>query len=81
VCLPIEAKSSTMAWLPLLLYAVLKGLNATALKGLQAFGATHPIGGGNPISVCKVFFVAQLIVLGLLLVQLGSRMGTAVGGA
>ncbi|CAK6691079.1 hypothetical protein ICNINCKA_00939 [Synechococcus sp. CBW1107] len=59
---PIQANRSTMAWLPLLLYVVLKGLNATALKGLQAFGATHPIGGENPISFCNVFFVAQLIV-------------------
>ncbi len=70
-----------MAWLALLLYVVLKGLNATALKGLQAFGATHLIGGGNPISFCNGFFVAQLIVPGLLLVLLGTRMGTAVGGA
>ncbi|WP_432784512.1 hypothetical protein AAJV73_10235 [Cyanobium sp. BSA11S] len=51
-----------MAWFPLLLYVVLKGLNATALKGLQAFGASHPIGGENPISFCNVFFVAQMIV-------------------
>ncbi len=70
-----------MAWLPLLLYGVLKGLNATALKGLQSFGASHPIGGGNPISFCNGFFVAQLIVLALLPVLLGTRMGTAVGGA
>ncbi|MCT0217422.1 DMT family transporter [Synechococcus sp. CS-1329] len=51
-----------MAWLPLGLYVLLKGLNATALKGLQAYGAANPIGGENPISFCNVFFVAQLIV-------------------
>lgn len=61
-----------MAWLPLVLYVVLKGLNATALKGLQDFGANHPIGGENPISFCNVFFVAQLIV-GLMALLPGRR--------
>ncbi|MCP9800610.1 hypothetical protein [Synechococcus sp. RedBA-s] len=61
-----------MAWLTLALYVLLKGLNATALKGLQNFGAAHPIGGENPISFCNVFFVAQLIV-GLMALLPGRR--------
>ena len=48
--------------LPLGLYVLLKGLDATALKGLQTYGAAHPVGGENPISFCNVFFVAQLVV-------------------
>jgi drug/metabolite transporter (DMT)-like permease len=47
---------------PLGLYVLLKGLDATALKGLQTYGAAHPVGGENPISFCNVFFVAQLVV-------------------
>jgi len=48
--------------LPLGLYVLLKGLDATALKGLQMYGAAHPVNGENPISFCNVFFVAQLVM-------------------
>ena len=50
------------AWLPLALYVLLRGLDATALKWLQLQGATQGLNGVNPISFCNVFFVAQLIV-------------------
>ncbi len=48
--------------LPLLLYVLLRGLDATVLKGLQAFGAAHPVRGMDPISFCNLFFLAQLAV-------------------
>jgi drug/metabolite transporter (DMT)-like permease len=48
--------------LPLGLYVLLKGLDATALKALQTYGAAHPVNGENPISFCNVFFVAQLVI-------------------
>lgn len=41
---------------------LLKGLDATALKALQTYGAAHPVNGENPISFCNVFFVAQLVI-------------------
>ncbi len=49
-------------FLPLLLYVLLRGLDATVLKGLQDFGALHPVRGENPISFCNLFFLAQLAV-------------------
>ena len=48
--------------LPLLLYVLLRGLDATVLKGLQEFGAHHPVRGMDPISFCNLFFLAQLAV-------------------
>ena len=48
--------------LPLLLYVLLRGLDATVLKGLQTHGMAHPVDGENPISFCNVFFLAQLTV-------------------
>lgn len=48
--------------LPLLLYVLLRGLDATVLKGLQQFGAEHPVRGMDPISFCNLFFLAQLAV-------------------
>lgn len=48
--------------LPLLLYVLLRGLDATVLKGLQQFGAHHPVRGMDPISFCNLFFLAQLAV-------------------
>ncbi|MCT0206402.1 hypothetical protein [Synechococcus sp. CS-1332] len=49
-------------FLPLLAYVLLRGLDATVLKGLQVFGALHPVRGENPISFCNLFFLAQLAV-------------------
>ncbi|MCP9848903.1 DMT family transporter [Cyanobium sp. Morenito 9A2] len=46
----------------LLLYVLLRGLDATALKGLQLAGASHLVNGENPISFCNVFFFSQLVV-------------------
>lgn len=46
--------------LPLALYVVLRGLDATVLKALQLHGASHPVNGENPISFCNVFFFVQL---------------------
>ena len=46
----------------LLGYVAVSGLRSTVLKGLQTFGAGHPIGGENPISFCNVFFISQLMV-------------------
>ncbi|WP_216919923.1 DMT family transporter [Synechococcus sp. CCAP 1479/9] len=48
--------------MPLLLYVLLRGLDATVLKGLQQFGADHPVRGMDPISFCNLFFLAQLAV-------------------
>jgi drug/metabolite transporter (DMT)-like permease len=48
--------------LPLAIYVVLRGLDATVLKGLQTYGDTHAVDGANPISFCNVFFFAQLAV-------------------
>lgn len=48
--------------LPLLLYVLLQGLDATVLKGLQLAGASHRVNGVNPISFCNVFFIAELVV-------------------
>ncbi|MCP9785631.1 DMT family transporter [Cyanobium sp. N5-Cardenillas] len=48
--------------LPLLLYVLLRGLDATVLKGLQDHGLANPVQGENPISFCNVFFLAQLTV-------------------
>lgn len=50
------------ALLPLGLYVLLRGLDATVLKGLQDYGLEHPVAGENPISFCNVFFLAQLSV-------------------
>ena len=47
---------------PLAAYVVLRGLDATVLKGLQQLGALHTVDGENPISFCNVFFVATLVV-------------------
>lgn len=52
----------TPGLLPLLLYVLLRGLDATVLKGLQDHGMAHPVNGENPISFCNVFFLAQLTV-------------------
>nr|WP_286195734.1 DMT family transporter [Synechococcus sp. CCAP 1479/9] len=46
----------------MLLYVLLRGLDATVLKGLQQFGADHPVRGMDPISFCNLFFLAQLAV-------------------
>ena len=51
-----------LAWVPLGLYVLLRGFDATALKWLQLQGAAQTLIGVNPISFCNVFFVAQLIV-------------------
>ncbi|MCP9835747.1 MULTISPECIES: DMT family transporter [unclassified Cyanobium] len=48
--------------LSLLLYVLLRGLDATVLKGLQELGLANPVQGENPISFCNVFFLAQLTV-------------------
>jgi drug/metabolite transporter (DMT)-like permease len=48
--------------LPLAIYVLLRGLDATVLKGLQTYGDTHTVDGENPISFCNVFFFAQLAV-------------------
>ena len=48
--------------LPLLLYVLLRGLDATVLKGLQDLGQANPVQGENPISFCNVFFLSQLTV-------------------
>ena len=48
--------------LSLLLYVLLRGLDATVLKGLQDLGLANPVQGENPISFCNVFFLAQLTV-------------------
>jgi drug/metabolite transporter (DMT)-like permease len=48
--------------LPLALYVLLKGLDATVLKALQTYGSAHPVNGENPISFCNVFFIAQLVI-------------------
>ena len=57
---------------PLGLYVLLKGLNATVLKGLQEMGAQRLVDGENPISFCNVFFLAQMIV-GLAVMLPGRR--------
>ncbi len=48
--------------LPLGIYVLLRGLDATVLKGLQTYGLQHSVNGQNPISFCNVFFFAQLMV-------------------
>lgn len=48
--------------LALLLYVLLRGLDATVLKSLQLAGADHLVNGENPISFCNVFFFSQLVV-------------------
>ena len=48
--------------MPLLLYVLLRGLDATVLKWLHRSGAAHGVNGENPISFCNVFFVSQAIV-------------------
>jgi hypothetical protein len=52
----------TLIGLPLLLYVLLRGLDATVLKWLQRNGPVHAVNGENPISFCNVFFAAQAIV-------------------
>jgi len=62
---PIGLALKDPAWrrvLPLGLYVLLKGLDATVLKGLQTYGHSHSVLGENPISFCNVFFFAQLAV-------------------
>ncbi len=62
---PIGLALKDPAWrrvLPLGLYVLLKGLDATVLKGLQSYGHSHSVLGENPISFCNVFFFAQLAV-------------------
>ena len=59
----------TAARLVLFGYVIVSGLRNTALKGLQLQGASHPIGGENPISFCNVFFISQLMV-GVALISL-----------
>ena len=51
-----------LAWLPLLLDVLLRGLAAPVLKWLQLQGAGESWHGLNPISFCNGFFVAQLSV-------------------
>jgi drug/metabolite transporter (DMT)-like permease len=51
----------------LLGYVLFSGVRNTVLKFLQLEGAAHPINGENPISFCNVFFLSQLM-LGLVLV-------------
>ncbi|MEB3322192.1 MAG: hypothetical protein VKI81_05160, partial [Synechococcaceae cyanobacterium] len=41
---------------PLGLYVLLRGLDATVLKALQIQGLRHAVNGENPISFCNVFF-------------------------
>ncbi len=43
-------------------YVLLSGLRNTALKGLQIYGGSHPIGGENAISFCNVFLFSQLMI-------------------
>ncbi|MEA5414591.1 DMT family transporter [Synechococcus sp. BA-132 BA5] len=50
------------ALLPLGLYVLLRGLDATVLKGLQDYGLAHLVRGENPISFCNVFFLSHLAV-------------------
>jgi drug/metabolite transporter (DMT)-like permease len=50
------------ALVPLGLYVLLRGLDATVLKGLQDYGLHHPVHGENPISFCNVFFLAHAAV-------------------
>jgi drug/metabolite transporter (DMT)-like permease len=62
---PIGLALKDPAWrrvLPLGLYVLLKGLDATVLKGLQTYGHSHSVLGENPISFCNVFFFSQLMV-------------------
>jgi drug/metabolite transporter (DMT)-like permease len=61
------------AWaLPLGVYVLLRGLDATALKALQLQGERHLVNGENPISFCNVFFFAQLAI-GLVALGTGRR--------
>jgi drug/metabolite transporter (DMT)-like permease len=57
---PIQARLAGV--LPLAAYVILRGLDATVLKGLQQLGAAHAVNGENPISFCNVFFFTQLLV-------------------
>ena len=41
---------------------LLRGLDATVLKGLQDYGLAHLVRGENPISFCNVFFLSHLAV-------------------
>ncbi len=54
--------TSSAGVLSLLLYVLLRGLDATVLKGLQLAGASYTVNGENPISFCNVFFFSQLVV-------------------
>ncbi len=49
-------------FVPLLVYVVLRGLDATVLKGLQDLGMQNLVNGENPISFCNVFFLADIAV-------------------
>ncbi len=49
-----------LAWLPLVVYVLLRGLDGTVLKWLQLQGAAQALNGVNPISFCNIFFIAQL---------------------
>jgi drug/metabolite transporter (DMT)-like permease len=60
---------------PLGAYVLLRGLDATVLKGLQQLGAQHAVGGENPISFCNVFFVATLAIGLAALPAGGGRLG------
>jgi drug/metabolite transporter (DMT)-like permease len=56
--------SSRSAWLALALYILLRGSDSTVLRWLQRSGSAAEVasqGGGNPISVCNVFFFSSLI--------------------
>jgi len=64
---------------PLAAYVVLRGLDATVLKGLQQLGALHTVDGENPISFCNVFFVATLVVGLAALPAGGGRLGHDLG--
>jgi len=59
-----------MMALVLIAYTVFSGLRSTVLKALQLQGASHAIGGENPISFCNVFLISQLMIgLALLIAE------------
>ena len=59
--LQIDANAIKKLATPLTIFIVLRGLDSTALKALQLYGANHPVDGSNPVSFCNVFFFVQLI--------------------
>lgn len=65
--------------LPLLLYVLLRGLDATVLKGLQDHGMAHPVDGANPISFCNVVVLDLVVAVGAALVRSGVFVGRRPG--